>query len=96
MSMFDYLRRPAELKPEHRAPNHLHRFAALETECRTEHFATRGPDEKARLATTQKVVEAVWAEGFAAGVAHALATMSTRYILVTEEERAKMIEELGE
>lgn len=96
MSMFDYLRRSPELKPEHRAPNHLHRFAALETECRIEHFATRRPDEKARLATTQKVVETIWSEGFTAGVAHALATMSVRYILVTEEERAKMIEEMGE
>ena len=91
MSMFDYLRREPELKPEFRAPNHLHRYAALETECRAEHMLTRTVDHKARLATTQKVVEAVWAEGFNAGAAHALATMSVRYIVVTAEEKAAMI-----
>ena len=88
---------PRELKAEFQAPNHLHRFANLETECRDTHLTARSQNEERaerHAGKVAKVVEAVWAEGFTAGVAHALATMSVKYILVTEEERAKMIERI--
>lgn len=80
------------------APEHLHRFGYLEMECRHEHLydsQKRGREQDHKIKTT-RVVETIWYEGFTAGVAHALATMSTRYIIVTAEEKAAMIEKMGE
>lgn len=81
------------LKPEFRAPEHLIRFVHLETECRYSH--AYASDDRARSEdheiTTARVAQTVWNQAFTAGVAHALSTMSTRYLVVTAEEKAAFI-----
>lgn len=82
---------PRNLAPL-RVPAHLAELADHKTRCTETHLTyDRAAVDGRHTVRATEVAEIVWCEAFAAGAAHALATMSTQYILVTAEEREAML-----